>query len=151
MLRAVGHSPRMLRIELARRLEQAGLVWVPARGDRFVLPDRDMDDDVFVVSDFTVEVHELPTGLVFGFNGTTEWALDSLTSAQVLWLPREEQLRERLGPRFRRLEATAAGWAVVVSDGVAERTYVDADVESAYAEAVLGESERPLPRPRLVE
>ncbi len=128
----------MLRLDLARALLEDGLAWSPARGDRFVVPDRDMDDEVFVVSDFTVEVHEAPSGLVFGFNGTTEWALDSLKSNQVLWLPREDQLRERLGPRFLRLEATSSGWSVVVAEGHEEREFVDEDVESAYARALLG-------------
>ena len=131
----------MLSIDLARRLQAAGLTWQPVRGDRFVVPDRDMDDDVFVVSDFTVEVQQVPSGMVFGFNGTTEWALDSLKAGQVLWLPREEQLRERLGSSFRRLEATQDGWAVVVAelaaDGVGEARYEDADVECAYARALL--------------
>jgi hypothetical protein len=132
----------MLSIELARRLrDDAGLAWDPVRGDRFVVPDREMDDEVFVVSDFTVEVQQVPSGLVFGFNGTTEWALDSLKVGQVLWLPREEQLRERLGPSFRRLEATPDGWAVVVAvlaeDGVGEARHEDADVECAYARALL--------------
>ena len=128
----------MLSIDLARRLQAAGLTWDPVRGDRFVVPDRDMDDDVFVVSDFTVEVQQVPSGLVFGFNGTTEWALDSLKAGQVLWLPREEQLRERLGPAFRRLEATQHGWAVVVAGEGVETRHEDVDVECAYARAVLG-------------
>ncbi len=105
-----------------------------------------MDDEVFVVSDMTVQVHDFPTGSVIGFNGTTEWALDSLQAGQVLWLPREEQLRERLGPAFRRLEATAQGWAVVIvhrgsdentEDDDLEYRLEDADVECAYALAVL--------------
>ena len=132
----------MLRLDLAQALRADGLTWSPVRGDRFVVPDRDMDEEVFVVSDFTVEVREVPSGLVLGFNGTTEWALDSLKSTQVLWLPREEQLRELLGPRFRRLEATPAGWSVVVVEGLEERAFVDEDVESAYALAALGS--RPL-------
>jgi hypothetical protein len=131
----------MLSIDLARRLQAAGLTWDPVRGDRFVVPDRDMDDEVFVVSDFTVEVQQVPSGLVFGFNGTTEWALDSLKAGQVLWLPREEQLRERLGTAFRRLEATPQGWAVVVAvlgaDGVGEARHEASDVECAYALALL--------------
>jgi hypothetical protein len=31
----------------------------------------------FVLSDMTVDLHEFPGGSVVGFNGTTEWALDS--------------------------------------------------------------------------
>ena len=56
-----------------------------------------MDDDVFVLSDMTVEVHDLPSGRVIGFNGTTEWALDEVAQRDALWIPREDQLRELLG------------------------------------------------------
>ena len=129
----------MLRLELARRLRDGGLAWTPERGDRFIVPDRDMDDEVMVVSDFTVEVHEAPSGRILGFNGTTEWALDSVTVGQVLWLPREDQLRELLGGRFRRLESTDDGWTVVLAGDIGgERAFTDPDVESAYALAVLG-------------
>lgn len=128
----------MLRLDLARRLRDGGLTWTPERGDRFVVPDRDMDDEVMVVSDFTVEVHDVPSGRIIGFNGTTEWALDSLTLEQVLWLPREEQLRARLGALFQRLEVTEDGWQVLLADG---RAFADPDVESAYARAVLGAQE----------
>ena len=41
----------MVTVELARRLRDAGLRWQPQRGDAFVIPDRDMDDDVFVLSE----------------------------------------------------------------------------------------------------
>jgi hypothetical protein len=125
-------------IELARRLRGAGLGWTPSPGDRFILPDRDMDDDVFVVSDMVVELHQEAGGRqVMGFNGTTEWALDSIRQDEVLWLPREDQLRELIGERFVRLERVAGGYTVeVTTDGTA-RTTTAADVESAYAEALL--------------
>ena len=125
----------MLRLDLARELTVHCLVWWPQRGDRFVVRDREMDDEVFVVSDLTVDVQEVPSGLVLGFNGTTEWALDSVKTDQVQWLPREDQLREALGDRLARLERTADGcWSVVLADG---RSVADPDVESAYAKALL--------------
>ena len=123
----------MITVEQARRLRKAGALWVPGAGDRFVVPDREMDDDVFVVSDMTVEVHDYPGGKVIGFNGTTEWALDSIEQREVIWLPREEQLRALLGTRFRKMEAVPEGFAVETADG----TYVSADAEQAYAEALL--------------
>nr|WP_284290807.1 hypothetical protein [Angustibacter aerolatus] len=55
------------------------------------MPDRGMDADVFVVSDMTIEVHSGPGGTFMGFNGTTEWALDSVDTDDVVWLPREDQ------------------------------------------------------------
>lgn len=94
----------VISLALAHLLRDAGLTWKPAYGDRFCVPDRDMDDQVFVIADMTVDVHDLPQGRVIGFNGTLEWALDSLEQHEVLWLPREDQLREQLGVAFRRLD-----------------------------------------------
>ena len=124
----------MITVEQARRLRKAGAMWVPGAGDRFVVPDREMDDDVFVVSDMTVEVHDYPGGKVIGFNGTTEWALDSIEQREVIWLPREEQLRALLGTHFQQLEAVPGGYAVVLTEG---RRYPSDDAEQAYAEALL--------------
>jgi hypothetical protein len=75
------------------------------------------------------------------FNGTVEWALDSIAQSEVVWLPREDQLRDALGEAFLRLEAVPAatgGFVVVLAgrDGEEER-YVDVDAERAYARALL--------------
>jgi hypothetical protein len=135
----------MITVELARRLHEAGLEWVPGPGDRFVMADPAVRvgaglDDVFVVSEMTVDVADLPTGPLIRFNGTTEWALDSVEKQDVIWLPREAQLRDRLGAAFRRLEAVPGGFVVVVAPvapGEAERRHVDLDAECAYARALL--------------
>lgn len=133
----------MITRELAEALRRAGLVWRPASGDRFLVPDRDLDDQVFVVSGMAIEVSDLPTGAEMRFNGTVEWALDSIAQSEVIWLPREEQLRAALGDRFLRLErldASTAGYAVVISteDGSGgEERHVDIDTERAYARALL--------------
>ena len=129
--------PRMISVELAVRLQAAGLAWSPASGDRFVIADRDMDGDVFVVSELTIEVHQAPTGPLIRFNGTTEWALDSVEQEATVWLPREGQLRDALGPRFRRLEPVGAGFAVVIERAGVEERHVDVDAERAYARALL--------------
>jgi hypothetical protein len=123
-------------LELARRLRAAGLTWKPAPGDRFVIPDRDLDD-LFVLSHMTIEVHERPGGAIIGFNGTTEWALDDLDQDEALWLPREDQLRELLGTAFHRLERVGDGYRVLaaVHGRVAEFTAVGP--EEAYGEALL--------------
>ena len=89
---------------LARELAGAGLVWVPAQGDRFVIDRAGLRDQTWVLADMVVEVHDHPAGQILGFNGTTEWALDSVDAAQALWLPAEGQLRARLGPTFQALE-----------------------------------------------
>jgi hypothetical protein len=127
----------VITLDLAKRLRAAGIPWAPAPGDRFIVPDRDMDRDVFVISDIVVEVHELPTGRMLGFNGTTEWALDSIEQQEVLWLPREDQLRDMLGSRFLRLESAVAGFVVVIDHGGFEQRHADGDAERAYARAVL--------------
>jgi hypothetical protein len=132
----------MITRELAEALRVAGLGWQPRGGDRFLVPDRDLDDEVFVVAGMAIEVRDLPSGgAEMRFNGTVEWALDSIEKHEVIWLPREEQLRDALGDRFLRLErldAATGGWAVVLAaaDGREER-YVDIDVERAYARALL--------------
>jgi hypothetical protein len=124
--------------ELAEQLAARGLPWRPVAGDRFMVPDRDLDDEVFVVSGMAIEVRQLPTGIAeMRFNGTVEWALDSIEQDEVVWLPREEQLREALGARLDRLErldGATGGYAVVLTDGA--RT-VDIDAERAYARALL--------------
>jgi len=126
---------------LARRLRDAGLEWHPAPGDFFHIEGPEFaSDEIFTVSDMTVEPHEFDTGTILGFNGTTEWALDSVALEQALWLPREDQLRERLGTAFAALTtAPDGGWRVTTrGPGEAgERSFDADDAESAYALALL--------------
>ena len=124
----------MITRELAEALAARGLAWEPASGDRFVVPDRDLDDEVFVVSGMSIEVANLEFGAEMRFNGTVEWALDSIAQAEVIWLPREDQLRAALGERFVGLESVTGGYAVVLTG---EERHVDIDVERAYARALL--------------
>lgn len=128
----------MISVALARELRDAGLAWKPGRGDRFVAADRDMDEDVFVLSDMTIEVHHFPTGPVFGFNGTTEWALDSLDQQDALWLPSEHQLRDLLGAAFVRLERIDDRHRVVIRRDGAEETVEHRNAAEAYGRALLG-------------
>jgi hypothetical protein len=127
----------VITVELARRLRSAGLAWAPVPGDRFVVEQPELLDQPFVVSDMTVDVHEFPTGRVIGFNGTTEWALDSVVVEQTLWLPTEEQLRTRLGSWFARLERDGDGHRVVLHVDGAERAFAHADATEAYGRALL--------------
>jgi hypothetical protein len=127
----------MIALALAKRLQAAGVDWQPGRGDRFVVPDKGMDEDVFVISDMVVEVHDTPTGQIVGFNGITEWALDSVQRDDVVWMPRESQLRDLLGERFLRLEYQEPGFVVVISGPSGELREADGDAESAYARALL--------------
>ena len=92
---------------------------------------------MFVVSDMTVDVHDFPTGKVIGFNGTTEWALDSIRQEEVVWLPSEDQLRVALGPSFARLESVPGGFVVIATRNGRERRHIDIDAEGAYARCLL--------------
>ncbi len=131
----------MISFELAGRLKAAGIEWQPASGDHFHVPDRDLDETVFVVSDMVVQVLELPSRQRYvAFNGTTEWALDSIEQEEVVWLPREDQLRGLLGRAFVQLEQIPGGFAVTVRAGDEEaplERHVDLTAETAYARAVL--------------
>lgn len=136
------HTGGVITLELGRALQDAGVSWTPTPGDRFLVPDRDLDDHVFVVSDMVVEVRDTPTGPLLAFNGTTEWALDSLEAGDAIWLPREDQLRELLGPAFLGLESVGGGelppgYVVTVERDGSLRRFVEVSPEMAYARALL--------------
>lgn len=130
----------MISRALALRLRDAGLRWRPAKGDWFQLIAQDGDGsgtEVFTVSDMTIEAHDYPTGTVLGFNGTTEWALDSVDLTEALWFPREDQLRDALRHTFERLERDGDVFRVVtVFRGDRQPFTADAPDE-AYGLAVL--------------
>ncbi|MCY7395040.1 MAG: pilus assembly protein CpaE [Nocardioides sp.] len=135
---ALGNTGAVLNRELALALQVAGVTWSPSPGDSFMVPGRDLDDEVFVISEMVISSLEVPGGpAVLAFNGTTEWALDSLEAREALWLPREHQLRELLGEDFaalQRLAASTDGYAVTLADG---SRHVDVTPEAAYARALL--------------
>ena len=125
-------------LDLARALRTAGLAWQPVSGDRFIIDMPELQGQSFVLSDLTVDLHTFRGQQLLGFNGTLEWALDSVTVDQTLWLPHEHQLRDLLGPAFRRLESADDGRARVVLDVEgALIDFEDDDVSSAYGRALL--------------
>ena len=88
----------MITRELAVALRDRGLVWHPAEGDRFQLdlPDDvelEAEAEVFTVSEMTIEARQTPSGTDLAFNGTTDWALDAVTLADAVWLPRCARIR----------------------------------------------------------
>lgn len=127
----------MISLPLARALRDAGLRWDPAPGDRFVVADRGMDDEVFTLAEMTVDVHDFPGERVIGFNGTVEWALDSIQARHCVWLPAESQLRERLAGAFRSLERCDDGWQVTVQVGTTTYEARTKSAEEAYGRALL--------------
>ncbi len=127
----------MISTELAVALRDAGLVWRPASGDRFQLDEPEFEADVFTVSEMTIEPRHYATGAILAFNGTTEWALDSVAQADALWLPREDQLRELLRGAFRRLERLADTHRVEIEFAAERHTFEHPQPEDAYALALL--------------
>ena len=138
----------MISTDLALALRDAGLVWHPASGDRFQLDEPEFEADVFTVSEMTIEPRSYPTGTILAFNGTTEWALDSVALEDALWLPREDQLRELLRGAFRSLHRLADTHVVEIAlrreAGSAEELhrFEHPQPEDAYALAVLALLER---------
>ena len=133
----------MISTRLAARTARGGSRLDPASRET---PSRsrggEFEGDVFTVSDMTVEAHHYPTGSVLGFNGTTEWALDSVALDDALWLPREEQLRELLRGAFRSLEREqlpdgGARYRVSVDIAGSPVVHESDDATEAYGEALL--------------
>ena len=132
----------MISTGLARQLRDAGLRWKPASGDRFQIDRAEFDAEVFTVSDLTIEAHEYSTGTVLGFNGTTEWALDSVDVADALWLPREDQLRDLLRATFQSLTRSVDGYRVTIELDADPREFSSVSAPEAYGLALLAVLER---------
>jgi len=125
----------MISFDTARRLRDGGVRWAPALGDRFTLLDPHIDD-IFVLSNMVAELYRFQTAEVIGFNGTTEWALDSVETEDTVWLPREDQLRDLLGGSFRSLRPADGRWEVTIEVAGTPRSFTDSDAEEAYARAL---------------
>jgi hypothetical protein len=90
----------MIGLETARKLKAAGLHWEPAQGDRFAVPERGMDDRVFVINDMATIIEMIQGAEMVTFHGTPEWALDYVYLGEAVWLPEEGQLRQLLEDRL---------------------------------------------------
>lgn len=133
------HDPQgaMIPFALAHRLRDAGLEWCPRNGDQFFIPDRNLDDRVFSISEMTVDVRPVAGGRVIAFNGTVEWALDAIMESEVVWLPSEGQLRELVGPGFVTLQRVDGRFRCEVDAGGERLVFEHADAAGAYGLAVL--------------
>ena len=127
----------MISHDLAKRLDEAGLDWVPDEGDKFAIPGRNLDGEVFTVSGMTIEVQPVVGGKRIAFNGAVEWALDSIMQSEAIWLPSESQLRDRLGNTFRQLTQDGRGYVCHVSFDGTDHEFRAANPADAYAEALL--------------
>jgi hypothetical protein len=134
----------MLSLATARKLKAAGLAWTPGLHDFFAVPDRGMDDRVFVISDVSVDVELLKGQSIVTFNGTAEWALDYETTTELVWLPTEEQVRQQVeqhlanGSRsaLKLIHAPDGYWCEVQLRG-RSLAFRGNEASEAYAEALL--------------
>lgn len=136
----------MIDIDIARRLQEAGLRWEPADGDIFTIDNEQLREEAFMLSSMVIEQGVGRSGTrMFRFNGTTEWALDSVEQHEALWIPREDQLREALGEAFvslrRQDDVHIVGFVPAPgSTTVPEGTHQEVrapSAEDAYAGALL--------------
>lgn len=129
----------MLSVKTASALAAAGIAWEPRAGDRFTIRSPELLGELFWVSDLTIDVQHFADDTLLAFNGTTEWALDSVELDKTLWLPREDQLRELVGSRLVALVRLDDGWRVdyVRVLGGPVKSVTSPDPEEAYAGALL--------------
>ena len=134
----------MISLEKAIELKEAGLNWQPALNDFFAIPERDMNEKIFVISDMLVTIDFLQGIQVVSFQGASEWALDSLVTDETVWLPSDEQL-------FHAIEAAMlerGAYVIILRSTIkvyeGEITYEDGkrifegkQVSTVYADALL--------------
>jgi hypothetical protein len=128
----------MISVQLAKRLRSSGLSWQPGWGDLFHIPDRNLDDRAFVVADLSVDMTILADGIgAITFNGSAEWSLDYILTQEVIWLPSEPQLRDRIGDRFCGLIANADGYRCEIETDFGVEGFEASTAADAYGLAVL--------------
>jgi hypothetical protein len=134
----------MISLELAMELKKAGLRWQPELHDFFGIPERGMDGRRFVISDMLANIEQVLGAPVVAFQGASEWALDYLVTSEAVWLPREEQLRQRLqahleasGEAEIRLRLAPGLCQLELRSSGVTRQVAEADAETAYARALL--------------
>jgi hypothetical protein len=99
----------MIPLTLAQDLKAAGLVWRTNNYDFFAVPDRGLDDRLFVLADMMAYTELVQGWPVVAFHGTAEWALDYILTSEVVWVPTEEQLREALIDQLVYTDGAAGG------------------------------------------
>jgi hypothetical protein len=134
----------MISLTTARRLKAAGLDWQPRLNDYFAIPDRGMDDRVFVLADMLATLEFLRGRQVVAFQGASEWALDNLVLEEVVWMPREDQLRLFLesalietGRPELRLVGGLSGYTLTIMIDGETFSFSGRPAEEAYAAALL--------------
>ncbi|MEM8530841.1 MAG: pilus assembly protein CpaE [Chloroflexota bacterium] len=132
----------MISLEMAQKLRDVGLIWHPTKNDFFVLPERNLDHHIFVVSELTALIEQYNKEPVVTFHGSSEWALDYVLIADAVWLPTETQLRQALAHLIGddaplRLDRTTYGYCCQIAYIDQMLEFRAPDGETAYALAIL--------------
>lgn len=134
----------MLSITTAAALREAGLDWMPRTLDFFAIPAPGFEDQVFVINDMTIMAEPISGRLAITFHGSVEWALDHLWAGEVVWIPREDQLREMLEERLAGepepalvFSTTQLGYRCDIRCGGQKRHFEEFNPAEAYAAALL--------------
>lgn len=132
----------MISEELAAALKRHGLEWHPAERDFFMMPDRNMEGQVFVVSPLPALIQRFSGEWTITFHGAIEWALDSVVMTEAVWLPTETQLRELLARAAGddaplRLDRLRSGYRLQVGVGAEVLEFDAPTADDAYGRALL--------------
>lgn len=128
----------MISLDLALQLREAGLQWQPALFDFFAAPQTALEDRVFVLSDMMAEIEILKGWPAITFNGAVEWALDYILQEEVVWMPREDQLRQLLEAKVGFFELTKTEQYLCTFHWQGQKHSFPADsASSAYGQALL--------------
>jgi hypothetical protein len=128
----------MISAALALELRTAGLAWQPTERDCFTIPGSEFDGYVFSLHQQPALIELLHGEPAITFHGSSEWALDHVMTSEVVWLPSETQLREKLARMLAdsaqlNLTRTPFGYRCTAGAYSAEA----ADAESAYGLVLL--------------
>lgn len=129
----------MLSLSLAQKLKKAGLEWQPELHDTFAVPDRELDDRRFVLTEVLSYIELFRGSPVVTFHGTAEWALDFILQTEAVWIPSETQLRQRIQQYATDLvlKETSDGYECHVNFRGQALTFSDPDACEAYGAALL--------------
>jgi len=135
----------MIRLATAQKLKLAGLHWSPMKDDCFIIPDRGLDEEIFVLNNMTIQYEILKGHPAITFNGATEWSLDYIFQIEAVWLPRESQLRQLLmqalqqrsdSPQFS-LSNKPGGYLCTIQTTTGNHLFEGDNASEAYAEALF--------------
>lgn len=134
----------MIALDIAKQLKDAGLPWQPELLDFFGLPDRAMDERIFVISDMLVTIDVLQGMQIVSFQGASEWALDYMVTLDTVWIPREDQLRKALegalmatGRPELLVSSRLGGYRIEFHLDDERLSFEAADLDEAYAAGLL--------------